>query len=174
MRPQTEPADDRKLLAEVDWTKPAAKVAVEDVLRQLAYGYVTGYLENGNSALAVYLDSAKPTVVGTEFESMIDRMPTLTEYQPELRRYLLGFPKATFRDSMDFLYWQVAQFGLKPTMRISHLVIRESAEESVVASKMLYASHYFWTALELRVLVSDPSRGTASGSSQSIAADPTV
>jgi hypothetical protein len=25
---------------------------------------------------------------------------------------------------------------------------------------MLYASHYFWTALEIRVLVSDPSRGT--------------
>ena len=24
---------------------------------------------------------------------------------------------------------------------------------------MLYASHYFWTALELRALVSDPSRG---------------
>ena len=28
-----------------------------------------------------------------------------------------------------------------------------------MASKMLYASHYFWTALELRVLVPDPSRG---------------
>jgi hypothetical protein len=64
MRRQTEPADDRKLLAEVDWTKPAAKGAVEDVVRQLAYGYVTGYLENGNSARAVYLDSAKPTVCG--------------------------------------------------------------------------------------------------------------
>jgi hypothetical protein len=24
---------------------------------------------------------------------------------------------------------------------------------------MLYASHYFWTALELRVLIPDPSRG---------------
>jgi hypothetical protein len=30
---------------------------------------------------------------------------------------------------------------------------------AIVASKMLYASHYFWTALELRVLVRDPSRG---------------
>jgi hypothetical protein len=148
-----------KLRAEVDWTKPTAKAAVEDVLRQLAYGYVTGYLENGNSGLAVYLDSSKPTVVATEFESMIDRMPTLTEYQPELRRYLLDFPKTTLPDSTNFLYWQVTQFGLKPTMRISHLVIRERAEETVVASKMLYASHYFWTALELRVLVSDPSRG---------------
>jgi hypothetical protein len=146
-----------KVRAEVDWTKPTAKAAVEDVLRHLAYGYVTGYLENGNSALAVYLDGAKPTVVGTEFESMIDHMPTLTEYQPELQRYLLGFPKATFPDCTNFLYWQVTQFGLKPTMRISHLVIRENAEETVVASKMLYASHYFWTALEL---VSDPSRGT--------------
>jgi hypothetical protein len=149
-----------KLRAEVDWTKPTAKAAVEDVLRQLAYGYVTGYLENGNSGLAVYLDSAKPTVVATEFESMIERMPTLTDYQPELRRYLLDFPKSTFPDSTNFLYWQVTQFGLKPTMRISHLIIREGAEETVVASKMLYASHYFWTALELRVLVSDPSRGT--------------
>jgi hypothetical protein len=45
-------------------------------------------------------------------------------------------------------------------MRISHLVIRERAEETVVASKMLYVSHCFWTAFELRVLVSDPSRGT--------------
>jgi hypothetical protein len=149
-----------KLRAEVDWMKPTAKAAVESVLRQLAYGYVTGYLENGNRALAVYLDSAKPMAVATEFESMIDRMPTLTEYQPELRRYLLGFPGATFPDSTSFLYWQVTQFGLKPTMRISHLVIRETPEETVVASKMLYASHYFWTALEIRVLVSDPSRGT--------------
>jgi hypothetical protein len=28
-----------------------------------------------------------------------------------------------------------------------------------VAAKQLYSSHYFWTALELRVLVPDPSRG---------------
>jgi hypothetical protein len=147
-----------KLRAEVDWMKPTAKAAVEGVLRQLAYGYVTGYLEHGNRALAVYLDSAKPMAVATNFESMIDRMPTLTEYQPELRRYLLGFPGA-FPDSTSFLYWQVTQFGLKPTMRISHLVIRETPEETIVASKMLYASHYFWTALEIRVLVADPSRG---------------
>jgi hypothetical protein len=88
----------------------------------------------------VYLDSAKPTVVGTEFESMIDRMPNAHRVSARTPAVFAGFPKATFRDSTDFLYWQVTQFGLKPTMRISHLVIRESAEESVVASKMLYAS----------------------------------
>ena len=30
---------------------------------------------------------------------------------------------------------------------------------AVVASKMLYASHYFWTGLEVRALVPDPERG---------------
>jgi len=34
-----------------------------------------------------------------------------------------------------------------------------SPDDTVVTSKMLYASHYFWTGLELRVLLPDPSRG---------------
>ena len=37
--------------------------------------------------------------------------------------------------------------------------MHETADETVVASKMLYASHYFRAALELRVLVPDPARG---------------
>jgi hypothetical protein len=57
------------------------------------------------------------------------------------------------------LYWQETQFGLRPTIRISHLVVQERPNQTVVASKMLYASHYFWTALELRVLLQDPARG---------------
>jgi len=91
---------------------------------------------------------------------MVDRTPTLTEFMPNLRRYLLEYPKVQLPDSTSFLYWQEVQFGLKPTLRISHLSIREGPEDTVVATKMLYASHYFWTALELRTLVPDPSRGT--------------
>ena len=38
--------------------------------------------------------------------------------------------------------------------------MRENPEDTVVTSKMLYASHYFWTRLEWRVLMPGPSRGT--------------
>ena len=41
-------------------------------------------------------------------------------------------------------------FGLKPTIRINHVVIDERPEAVAVASKQIYATHYFWTALELR------------------------
>ena len=58
------------------------------------------------------------------------------------------------------MYWQETEFGLKPTLRINHLTVREGPSDAVVVSKMLYASHYFWTGLDLRALVSDPARGS--------------
>jgi hypothetical protein len=72
---------------------------------------------------------------------------------------MLEFPKAALPISESFVYWQEAQFGLKPTIRINHLVVTEAPSGTAIASKMLYASHYFWTALELRVLLQDPARG---------------
>jgi hypothetical protein len=128
-------------------------------MQQLAFEYVTRYLETGNEQLAVYRDSSRATFVGQEFRTMVDSMPELTTYMPNMRRYLLEYPLVTIPDATSFLYWQETEFGLKPTIRISHLTIRAQPEDTVVTSKMLYASHYFWTALELRVLMPDPSRG---------------
>jgi hypothetical protein len=144
---------------EVDWSKPTARADAETLARRLALDYVNGYLEGGNARLATYRDSSRPTFVGEEFKSMIDRLPALTEHLPELKRYLLDYPRATLPNSDSFLYWQEAKFGLKPTIRVTHLVISQQPTHVAVASKMLYASHYFWTAMELRVLVPDPSRG---------------
>jgi hypothetical protein len=144
---------------ELDWSKPSARADAERLARRLALNYVTGYLEGGNARLATYRDSSRPTFVGQEFASMVDRMPSLSEYLPDLKRYLLEFPKANLPKSDSFLYWQEAKFGLKPTIRINHITIAEQPTHVAVASKMLYASHYFWTALELRVLVPDAARG---------------
>ena len=107
----------------------------------------------------MYRDKSRPTFVAREFREMIDQMPELVTYLPDLRRYFLGYPNVDLPDSSSFLYWQETAFGLKPTIRISHLTVREGADELIVVSKMLYASHYFWTGLELRVLFRDAARG---------------
>lgn len=144
---------------EIDWKAPNPGPAVDSLMRQLAFEYVTGYLEGGDERLAVYRDKSRPTSVARELRAMIDQTPQLTTDMPDLRRYLLQYPKTSLPDSTSFLYWQETDFGLKPTIRISHLTIREGPDDTVVASKMLYATHYFWTGLELRVLLPDPSRG---------------
>jgi hypothetical protein len=149
----------QRLRAGVDWRQSTAKADATALFRQMALEYVDGYRKGGNARLGVHRDREHPTFVADEFRSMIERLPRLAAELPELRRFLLEYPKAPLANATDFLYWQETQFGLKPTVRINHLVIQERADRTVVASKMLYASHYFWTALELRVLLPDPARG---------------
>lgn len=148
-----------KFRTEVDWRAPDVQAKADAVMQRLAFDYATGYLEGGNERLAVYRDGSRPTFVAEEFREMVDQMPELTSYMPNLRRYLLEYPKESVPDAISFLYWQETEFGLRPTIRINHVAIREDPDETVIASKMLYASHYFWTGLELRVLFPDPSRG---------------
>jgi hypothetical protein len=143
----------------IDWTQPSAKADAMALFRKLIHEYVMGYYMGGNDSLAVYRDSQRPTFVATEFKSMIERMPELGQHLPELKAYLLGYPRVTLAGATSFLYWQDVQFGLKPTIQVNHLVIDDRLDITAVASKMIYASHYFWTALDLRVLVPDPSRG---------------
>ncbi|HSL24437.1 MAG TPA: hypothetical protein VK886_23075 [Vicinamibacterales bacterium] len=145
--------------AEVDWRGLTAGADAEAVFRRLLFEYVSAYQKQGNAALAVYRDKSKPRSVETEFRTMIEGMPVLASGIPGLHAYLLDYPNTARTDVTDIFYWQETEFGLKPTTRISHLMIHETGERTIVASKMLYASHYFWTALELRVLVPDPARG---------------
>lgn len=147
------------LRTQVRWGTPSEKADANAAFRRLALEYVNGYREGGNARLAVYRDRDDPVFVANEFRSMIERAPSLAR-MPDLLKYLLEYPSAPLTASTDFLYWQDVQFGLKPTIRISHLVIQERPGQTVIASKMLYASHYFWTALEQRVLQPDPARGS--------------
>jgi hypothetical protein len=148
-----------RLQTEIDWRQPTARADAMALFRRMALEYVEGYREGGNARLAVYRDSDRPTFVANEFRSMVERLPAFEATLPDLQRYLLEYPAASLDGSTDFLYWQETRFGLRPTIRINHLVIQQGTNRTVVASKMLYASHYFWTALELRVLLPDPSRG---------------
>ena len=89
---------------------------------------------------------------------MVGGLPLLT-FVPAMRQYLLDYPQAPLNKTAEFMYWQDVKFGLKPTIHVNHVVIAGNDTETIVASKMLYATHYFWAALDFRVLVLDPSRG---------------
>jgi len=149
----------KRFRSEVDWAGSNTQAGADAVMRKLALEYVTGYMQRGNKHLAVLRDKSRPTFVEQEFRAMIEGMPELTNYLPDIRRYLLEFPSGPLPGATSYLYWQETEFGLKPTIRISHVVIREGPDDAVVASKMLYATHYFWTGLELRALVPALSRG---------------
>mgnify|MGYP006932266749 CR=1 FL=1 len=143
----------------IDWTSADRHAEAERMMRHVLYDYTTAYLAGGNSRLPMLRDKGTPISMGDEFRAMVDDMPLLATYMPDVHRYLIGFPRVWLPGASSFVYWQETEFGLKPTIRISHLTIRERPEDVVVASKMIYANHYFRSALELRVLLPDPARG---------------
>jgi hypothetical protein len=147
-----------RIQKEIDWSKPSAAADVNALVRKLAFEYVKAYQQGGNQELAVYRDKKRPAYVAQEFKAMVDEMPSLQQREPALREYLIGYPKAQLPDATSFLYWHKVKFGLKPTIMINHVVVTNSLDHALAAYKQIYASHYFWTALELRELTPDPSR----------------
>jgi hypothetical protein len=148
-----------RIQKEVDWSKPTVAAEVNAVARQLALEYVTAYQRGGNKELAVYRDKKRPAYVAEEFKAMVDEMPALQQRESALRQYLLDYPRTQLPNATSFLYWHKVSFGLKPTIMINHVVITETPQRVLVATKQLYASHYFWASLEIRELTPDPSRG---------------
>ena len=146
------------LLQAINWSEPDVRNRVSALARQAAFEYVQAYRRGGNSALAVYTDAERPTFVEKEFEEMVQRASELPSRLPQLMQFLLEYPKVANRAAFeDFTYWSVADFGLKPVFRLNHVVIHKVPQPApvrfAIATKQLYANHYFHTALEVRALI---------------------
>jgi len=151
------------LLRQIDWSAADATTRVNALARRTALEYLQAYRAGGNGELAIYRDSDRPQFIAREFADMVRRTGGLPDALPELADYLLNYPKASRPAGLDeFFYWSIADFGLKPVIRINHVVICPMAGPAgtrfAIATKQLYASHYFHTALEVRVAVDDPAQ----------------
>jgi len=136
-----------RLQREVNWTVPDWQRLAMTVYRRVLFDYVKGYLEKGQDALAVYQDKREPLRLADELRLILQASPYLGRYLPELNHYLISFPDGQLPDSENFLYWSQEKFGFKPVVSVTHVTIykvaRGSATSYVIASKQIYASHYF-------------------------------
>jgi hypothetical protein len=152
----------QRIRSSVNWKSPDYVADANRVLRGLWLEYLQGYQAKGNSALAAYHDSEKVVRVHDGLSSMVKNLPVLQEFVPEVAAFILQYPQARPANCEDFFYWQLADFGLKPVHRVTHVLIQKKpaqfGEGYLIASKMLYASHYFRSALEFRFLV--PAEGS--------------
>ena len=143
----------------VDWGKPDAAGQASGLARGMVLDLVRAYRRGGNTALGVYRDKDHPTRVADQFETMVGRSATLPNVLPELRQYLLKYPDADLPGADSYFYWEKVDFGMKPTIRVNHGVVYRAGDAtrpiSTVAIKQLYASHYFHTALDVSICVTD-------------------
>lgn len=144
--------------AGVKWRAPDASRQAADLMRRILVEYVTQYQKAGSGAAMEYADSAGRLSLAAEFKALVAADTTTWPYVPELRRHLLEFPSAR-PGSRDLVYWSKETVHRRPVISVTHLATVEGERESpvkyAVASRQIYAMHYFDASLGLTLLVPD-------------------
>ena len=151
-----------RIQKDMDWKAPDARAKATLLMKQMLVDYVAAYLRGGTTEMATYVDNASPLDTQAEFRKVLAASPYLLQYAPAVQRYLEDYPKGRLAGAEDLFYWTKDKFGPKPTMAIYHLTIwRDPADptRAAVASKQIYASHYFQAGLDLTALVDAPAGG---------------
>jgi hypothetical protein len=149
----------------INLSAPDADEQVSQFIQKLTLQRLLTYQKEGNRILgAVYNDKKKPTNVAEQFKYMLSHSSTLSKRLPDFYNYLLAYPDSKPSNVENAFYWDKVKFGLKPTLRVLHVVTMHGNTPQepalAIAEKQLYSSHYFETALDLTFCIhaSDDSR----------------
>lgn len=152
-----------KLQSSVNWSAKNANDQANELLRQRMIDLVQAYQIQGDRALPVYSKNGESIRVKDGFHLLLKNSRFVNLHVPELVSYLRNYPDEKNRNAEDLFYWQKGKFGLQPVIRVSHVVILrmegDPGTSYAIASKMLYANHYFRDGLEVRLLLSDACAG---------------
>ncbi|MDQ3171763.1 MAG: hypothetical protein M3Q55_16635 [Acidobacteriota bacterium] len=147
-------------IAALDWRRRDAPSLATGVIREMMFGIAARYAEIGDAGLPNYHDSKRTTDVAGMCASLLDEEASAGLAPSELLAYFAGRPGAPLPQSTSYLYWTTNSFGLKPTTRLNHTVVYRGTRNGtagIVATKMLYATHYFHGGLEMRHVMADPA-----------------
>jgi hypothetical protein len=146
---------------DVDWKAADARSRATRVLEEMLVDYASAYMKGGTAAMATYANKQSPIETSAEFRRILTASPYLVEYVPELHRYAEEYPTASLTGAEDFFYWSKDSYAPKPTISLFHVVVWNDPkrEVAVIASKRIYASHYFRAGVELLAVVAAPDGG---------------
>jgi hypothetical protein len=152
-----------RLSRDVDWSRSDHDARAQAVVREELLSYIEAYLHQGNSGLIEYHDKKNPVRLAHEFRGVLDARPGLGEFVPEFREYLAQYPDEALPGVRGFFYWSTESFGLKPVASITHVAVYVQPGRAAIASKQIYASHYFDASLGLTAALDDPGDASNPG-----------
>jgi hypothetical protein len=151
---------------ELDPSVPDFAARAESWVRRFLLDRVREYLARGDAALPLYTSRRRPVDVGAQFHALLEASPPFFGLPDALRRYLRDCPAGEPATAESFVYWSKEDVGPKPVISLTHVVVLPDARNRgfvSVASKQIYASHYFEASLGLTVALDDASRAHAPG-----------
>jgi len=155
-----------RLQREVDWAAPDYSASAERVFRLMLFDYLRDYLARGDAALVEEGDKrAGGARLGERQRPPLASLPYVNDSAPEFAAYLQNFPRVELTGVENSLHWSRIKVGFKPVTILTHTATytrqRDDAPQILIATKQLYATHYFNSSLSLTLLTSVAAAGDA-------------
>ncbi len=143
----------------IDWKRSDATEQVNARTRQLASDILRRYQRGGLWELGSYHDLGKPVSIQQHFADLLKAPSVSVNFLPGFQRYLSAYPQSPLPGAESIFYWERVSFGLKPTLRINHVLSYQTqtptSDAAIIAVKQLWASHYFQSAIDVSACVRD-------------------
>ncbi|HYJ85825.1 MAG TPA: hypothetical protein VEW46_07215 [Pyrinomonadaceae bacterium] len=147
-----------RLHKELDAEAPDYQVRATSLLKLMLVDYVRDYLARGEAALIKYYDKSQEVRLADEQRTLMAASTYMNNVLPEVSEHLKGLPKAEASIVENAIVWSKIKFGLKPVIAINHITVykRQQNPQVVVASRQIYANHYFDSSLALTAFTHIP------------------
>jgi hypothetical protein len=137
---------------EIDWAAPDYQIKATDLFRQMLFEYIKDYRARGEAALIQYHDKRDQVSLAEEQRGLSSASSYINDF--------LANPNAGLQLLDEAIVWSKIKFGLKPVIAVNHISIYKRdntiGPQVLIASKQLYANHYFNASLALTAFVSVP------------------
>jgi hypothetical protein len=142
-----------------------AKARVKAYAAERMVEFVNDYRARGNAAMLVFDDRGTVRSSDALVGLLRDSSYVFTAV-PSLGQHLVDYPRSSLPGATEVIFWSRDEMPhLRPVLRITHQTIYSPSDRSdlsVIASKQIYANHYFEAGLEALAVVDRASAATAS------------
>lgn len=151
-------AEMQRIRAQTNWSAPDLEAQLSAYGRRRIAQYVNDYRTRGDSVMVAYDDKGNLTRRSSEaFAAQLAQSPYIFGNVPSLYTYLTNYPRGSVPDATEIIYWSVDTVPkLRPILSVAHYLVYTPAElptVSIVATKLVYANHYFEAGLDVQAAV---------------------
>jgi hypothetical protein len=137
---------------EIDWAAPDYQLRVNNLFKEILVAYIKDYHARGEAALIEYSDKQETVSLATEQRELSSAGGYVNSFLTDTKSGLQLVEEA--------LVWSKIKFGLKPVIAVNHISIykrnSDVGPQVLVASKQIYANHYFNAFHALTAFVNVP------------------
>lgn len=137
---------------QVDWQAPDYQLQAANLFKRILSDYARDYVTRGEPALIEYNDKRDMISLAAEQRALSAASSYIGDLLTDSNSGLQLLQKA--------LVWSKIKFGLKPVIAINQISIyrrnNQTGPQVLIASKQIYASHYFNASQSLMAFVSVP------------------